>query len=85
MPGPSNQNRIVGTAAGRLALVAALLGLVLTGCRTVPPTEQRLVSRPVMQFNERPAFVTNSSLLSQTEPGAAVSGGGANSGCTSCR
>jgi hypothetical protein len=67
-----------------LALIG-LLVLSFTGCRAVTPAEQRLVSQPSMLFSERPAFVTSVSLLAQTEPGAAASGGGANSGCTSCR
>jgi hypothetical protein len=62
-----------------------LLALTFTGCRAVSSTEQRMVSQPSMLFSERPAFVTSVSLLAQTEPGAAATGGGANSGCTSCR
>lgn len=70
----------------RVALALfGLLALSFTGCRAVSSTEQRLVSQPSMLFSERPAFVTSVSLLSQTEPGAAATGGGANSGCTSCR
>ncbi len=62
----------------------ALLALA-AGCQGVKPTEQRLVSRPAMLFTDQPAYAAGFSLLSQIEPGAEVSGGGGNSGCTSCR
>ena len=76
----------VGPEVPRAAWLALLAVLALAaGCQGVKPTEQRLVSRPAMLFTDQPAYAGGFSLLSQIEPGAEVSGGGGNSGCTSCR
>ena len=69
-------------AACRTAWIA-WLGLSV-GC-AVPVHQQRLVSKPSMQFSDSPVFNYQSRLLSQTEPGAAASGGAQAAGCTSCR
>ncbi len=68
--------------SGGLALVALLL---LAGCASVPPNEQRLVSKPNMVFSDNSIFNYQSSLFPQTEPGAAATGGAAAGGCSSCR
>jgi hypothetical protein len=68
--------------ACRMAWIA-WLGLS-AGC-AVPVHQQRLVSKPSMQFSDSPVFNYQSRLLSQIEPGAAASGGAQAAGCTSCR
>jgi hypothetical protein len=55
------------------------------GCRGVPVHEQRLVAQPNMQFARSPALGSTTRLLTQIETGAALSGGGAAAGCSSCR
>lgn len=63
------------------ALMAAGL---LAGC-AVPVHQQRLVSRPSMQFSDTAASGYHSKVLSQIETGAAATGGAQAAGCTSCR
>lgn len=63
----------------------AIAGLLSSGCRTVPVQEQRLVSKPNMVFEDYGAFIYESGIVSQTEPGTNVSGGAQAAGCTSCR
>ena len=64
----------------------ALLSLSLNmGCSTVGIHEQRLVSKPNMQFSDSAVFDYSSKVLPQVEPGTAASGGAAAAGCTSCR
>ena len=77
----SSSKGLSGT--GGRALVVLGLAL-LTGC-AVPIQQQRLVSRPNMQFSPSPVFDYQSKLLTQTETGAAASGGAQAAGCTSCR
>ena len=62
----------------------AIILALATGC-SVPVHQQRHVSKPSMLFSDSPVFNYQSRLLSQTEPGAALSGGGQAAGCTSCR
>jgi len=69
--------------SGVLTLVALLL--MLTGCASVRPGEQRLVSKPNMVFSDGSIFSYQSPLFPQTEPGAAATGGAAAGGCSSCR
>jgi hypothetical protein len=65
--------------------LAALLALAAAGCSTVGVHEQRLVSKPNMQFSRVAAFNYSSRLMPQVAPGLAVSGGAQASTCTSCR
>ena len=67
----------------RISFVLLLI-LVCTGCVSVGPNEQRLVSKPNMVFSESAVFSYENKLLPQLEPGSAVSGG-QTSGCTSCK
>ena len=60
------------------------MATLLAGC-AVPVHQQRLVSRPNMQFSDSPVFNYQSRTLAQTESGAAASGGAQAAGCTSCR
>ncbi len=65
------------------ALAFSLLGLA--GCASIPIYEQGLVSQDGMTFSENPVQNDQINLLSQIEPGSAVSGGGQAAGCTACR
>ena len=69
---------------GALLSCLALLFL-LSGCKTVPVAEQRLVSRYNMVFSDSPVFSWQSQMLAQTEPGSASSGGAPTAGCTACQ
>ena len=62
-----------------------VVGLVLAGCATVPPQEQRLVSKPNMQFSRSAAFDYSSRVMPAILPGLATSGGAQASTCTLCR
>jgi len=61
------------------------LVLCLAGCVQVPVNQQRLVSKPNMEFSDSLVFNYQNKLLPQVEPGAAFSGGAQSSGCTSCK
>ena len=75
--------RALRSGRARRMLLIALLALP-SGC-AVPVHQQRLVSKPSMQFSDSPVFNYQSRLLAQVEPGAAASGGAQAAGCTSCR
>ena len=62
----------------------AMLAASLAGC-AVPVHQQRLVSRPSMQFSDTAVSGYQSKVLGQIETGAAASGGAQAAGCTSCR
>ena len=72
------------TLLERTVLVANTL-LFMTGCATVGVEQQRLVSKPNMQFSEVRAFGDPTRIASQLEPGRVVTGGAQSSVCTSCR
>ena len=61
------------------------LALLASGCATVGPEQQRLVSKPNMQFSRLLAWSYNSKLMPQIQPGLAISGGAQASTCTTCR
>ena len=75
---------------GRCCLLALLVcgTLILAGCAHVPPQQQRLVSKPNMQFYDASMFSSLNRLLSQFESSSASSVGGQSSGgsgsCNSC-
>ena len=58
--------------------------LILSGCAHIPPGQQRLVSKPNMQFSGASVFDYQDRLLSQFESGSASSVGGRSSDCGSC-
>lgn len=62
--------------------------LVLAGCAHVPPQQQRLVSKPNMQFYDSAMFSSLNRLLTQFESSSASAVGGQSSGgsgsCGSC-
>lgn len=67
-----------------------LFGLLVSsvGCGSmgqVAISDQRLVSKPNMQFSQSGVFVYQNRLIAQIEPGSATSGGGHAAGCTSCK
>jgi hypothetical protein len=62
-----------------------LLALLASGCATVGPEQQRLVSKPNMQFSQSAVFSYSSKLMPQVQPGLATSGGAQPSTCTLCR
>jgi len=62
-----------------------LLLFLFAGCTTIPVYEQGLVSRNGMTFTDDPVQNEQINLLSQIEPGSAISGGGQAAGCTACR
>lgn len=73
------KNRLTNWALPLLFLLA------LAGCTSVPVYEQGLVSRNGMTFSDNPVQNEQINLLSQIEPGSAISGGGQAAGCTACR
>jgi hypothetical protein len=66
-------------------LAVGLLALLGSGCSTVGPEQQRLVSKPNMQFSDQAAFSYSSKLMPQIQPGLANTGGAQASTCTLCR
>jgi len=81
-----------GNARGRTRWIptaewlASAAGLVLlSGCARVEMSEQRLVSKPNMQFSTSAVYDYSSRLSPQIQPGLAASGGARASTCTSCR
>jgi len=65
------------------AAMALTLGLSC-GCRTVPVDEQRLVSKPCMQFSDSPLLTPHPLLISLVETGRASAGGARPTGCSAC-
>ena len=55
------------------------------GCTHVPVYEQELVSKIGMTRTDSMVEGDQINLLSQIEPGSAVSGGAVAAGCTACR
>ena len=73
---------------GKLLFGLILFLIVLgggAGCKSVPAMEQRLVSKPNMVFSDSPVFAYQWQVLTQIEPGSALSGGAQAAGCTACR
>lgn len=71
--------------SGVLLGMLVLLGIVNSGCKAVPVMQQRLVSKPNMVFSDSPVFSYQSQVMTQIEPGSALSGGAQAAGCTACR
>ena len=55
------------------------------GCSTVGVHEQRLVSKPNMQFSRTAIYSYNSKIMPQIQPALAISGGAQPSSCASCK
>lgn len=58
--------------------------LMLAGCVSIAPRQQRLVSKPNMQFSGSSVFSYNDKLLTQIESGSASFTGGQSGSCGSC-
>lgn len=58
--------------------------LMLAGCVHVTPLQQRLVSKPNMQFSDSVVFNYQDRLLTQFESGSASAVGGQSGECGSC-
>lgn len=81
---PSKETvQILPRMKGMLFLMA--VALALTGCTTVEIQEQRLVSKPSMQFSQSTVYSYSSRIMPQLQPGLVVSGGAQPSTCTVCR
>lgn len=82
------RTRAESPCRGCHSLVALLVcgALLMTGCAHVTPQQQRLVSKPNMQFYRSVMFNTQNKLLSQVESSLASSAGSPSSGgsCGSC-
>jgi len=61
------------------------LGWFLSGCAAVPVQEQRLVSKPNMQFSRSTIYFYDARLLVQAQQGRFSNGGAQASTCTLCR
>lgn len=70
----------------RIYFVAFMIisSLILVGCVHVKPHQQRLVSKPNMQFSGSVVFNYQDRLLSQFESSSASSIGGQSGSCSSC-
>jgi len=67
-------------------LILIIPGLfTIVGCTNIPVYEQALVSKVGMTRSDSMVEGDRVNLLSQIEPGSAVSGGAAAAGCTACR
>ena len=77
--------RARGKAAARLCLVVVSVLVLLTGCASIGVNDQRLVSKPNMQFSKSAVYSYSSKILPQIRPGMDVSGGAQASTCTLCR
>jgi len=75
----------IGAASLTQPILCAPVLLLLAGCSTVGIEQQRLLSKPNMQFNEVRAFADPTRIASQLEPGRVVTGGAQASVCASCR
>ncbi len=86
----THKTKMRGKAPRRRACcsVAVLMGvaLMLAGCAHVPAEQQRLASKPNMQFQGAPMFNPLNRLLTQFESSSASSMGGQSSGgaCSAC-
>lgn len=83
------QQRLPAEDKGTLVWLRASLGAVVlvagVGCARVPATQQRLVSKPNMEFQDRGPFQYGPRVNAQLEPGSADNGGASAAGCTACK
>lgn len=68
----------------RIGLLMTLVSAA-SGCTSVPVYEQELVSKVGMTRSDSMVEGDRVNLISQIEPGSAVSGGAVAAGCTACR
>lgn len=67
-----------------LAVLLIFHIIMLAGCVSVAPRQQRLVSKPNMQFSGSIVFSYHDRLLTQIESGSASFIGGQSGSCGSC-
>ena len=67
-----------------LALAAVAL-LSLAGCTAVPASQQQILAKPNMLFDDTNSFAFSQRLLPQSEPGSSTAGSSPGGGCTACR
>ena len=67
-----------------LAVIMFCSILMISGCLSVPKHQQRLVSKPNMQFSGSAVFSYQDRLLSQFESGSTSFKGGESGNCGSC-
>lgn len=68
-----------------VSVVILTASVFLGGCANVPVYEQELVSKIGMTRTDSIVEGDQVNLISQIEPGSAVSGGAVAAGCTACR
>ena len=79
------QEKDVNRSVYRFVKVLLLISiLLLAGCVSVAPNQQRLVSKPNMQFSGSVVFSYHDKLLTQMESGSASFTGGQAGNCGSC-
>lgn len=66
-------------------VLSGLIFTLFSGCANVPVYEQELVSKLGMTRTDSMVDGDPLNLISQIEPGSAVSGGAVAAGCTACR
>ena len=79
MPAHNNRRFLFHT------FLVLLASIFLSGCANVPVYEQELVSKIGMTRTDSMVEGDQVNLISQIEPGSAVSGGAVAAGCTACR
>lgn len=88
--GPEGSSRGLAEFGSPRLRAGAILGIalaaqLLTGCAAVPIHEQRLVSKPNLQFSRSSIYFYDARLLLQVQPGRFSNGGAQASTCTLCR
>jgi hypothetical protein len=81
----SKLSRARRTKARWLAPGWSVVLVLATGCAAVKVNEQRLVSKPNMQFSRSAVYSYSSKILPQILPGLASTEGAQASTCTLCR
>ncbi len=79
------QSRAVAPGSRLLQAGGLAVLLACAGCAQVGAHQQRLVSKPNMEFSESLVFGYQHKLLPQVEPGSAFSAAAQGGGCTSCK
>ena len=83
-------NKIFSPRFGAPVKRASVFGLAmaaagLCGCARLNVADQEHLNRPSMGFAESAVHRSDATLLAQIEPGAALSGGAQNAGCSACK
>ena len=82
---PAQKQFFLKRAASKIP-ISSLLGIAaLTGCTSIGVEQQRLVSKPNMEFGRSAVSSYSSKIMPQVLPGLAGMPGGAATTCTACR